>query len=1096
VDLFVQSQCLIVDLYNRYYGSGQYVTADSAIAIPSGCPSPASTYQNSDALADCGTCALGQGFGVDSQCDGVDQDCNGAVDDGVVNGQCGCPGLPSNYTCPCRSSAACINGQALACVPGVAPSAVDTLCNGVDNNCNGQAAEGYVATTCGIGGCQSASSCVSGVQNACMAKSPASGELCNNYDDNCNILVDEGLDNDHDSYGCPPCQSFASQGACAAVGGCTWSNGQCNGLVTCNECVPGGACDGSLLCPGDRVSGAWTGKWDCADNDPTVFPGNPEICDYKDNNCNGQIDEGVTNACGTCESSCVATQVGFPSGPFTPTPNNAQNVAQDPNSGAISLSSQSFNAQSAWVANDTAGTVSKIDTRSGKEVARYCQALKTGVTATVNPLNNSYVDSRAEPTVCAGCGGCNRGSRTAVDQQGNVYLGNRAHEPTPYQGTLTKIAAATPLCVDVNKDGSIQTSSDVNGDGVINPDMTLPVATREYWGELDECILWTRKPTTWDQAVQPSCNAPGWPPNNAITDPGNASYADEQALCTADPNSQAGVCQWTAQCLGNGDAACANNGTQAACSPGNNAANSQGQYCQWNSYCSCYPMPQNYCDYYRSQGYNCQWITGCGPLPCGTSAGNKTQCQGRTGCSNYANCYNIGSSPLNLPPILPRAVAIDARADIWMGLYNRQGFMRINPTNGYVKDWVPIPVSPYGAAIDKNGILWAPDACCGSTTLGSLNTNPNAVVYTNPDNGAVTTTWLPHGTHTHGTSLGGSYGIAIDGKNRVFIGSYGNYNIAASVYDTARNTWSSLPSSTDANGNRLVDAGFSRGLTVDASGVVWIAQHADNGGRLTAYNPDLGTIVQNVELAPNAITPIGVGVGYGGKIWTTNQGTSNVTVVDPVNGNAAYFPVGGNAYTYSDFTGSVLRTFTAPQGTYSEIISACYGFQTRSWVNLTWAGQTPVGTQNQGAQPSNTRLRFRLRLANQLTTKDSSGNPVDPAVASQWSLWFPDDASDPSKNASDPSRVYYYDLPPSAQWQSSGPCAGKQSSTYVAAQNSYTITGCADLTALPTTYTWNPAQPNQTVAYVQVQALLAADGDNTVRPTLNNFQVARTCPQY
>ena len=32
---------------------------------------------------------------------------------------------------------------------------------------------------------------------------------------------------------------------------------------------------------------------DCADNDPRVFPGNLEICDGRDNNCDGQVDEGL-----------------------------------------------------------------------------------------------------------------------------------------------------------------------------------------------------------------------------------------------------------------------------------------------------------------------------------------------------------------------------------------------------------------------------------------------------------------------------------------------------------------------------------------------------------------------------------------------------------------------------------------------------------------------------------------------------------------------------------------------------------------------------------------------------------------------------------
>jgi streptogramin lyase len=117
-----------------------------------------------------------------------------------------------------------------------------------------------------------------------------------------------------------------------------------------------------------------------------------------------------------------------------------------------------------WISNSPEGTVSKIDTQSAVEVARY----RTGP---------------GEPDP----------SRTSVNLDGDVAVLNRA-------GGISKIAAVEERCRDLNGNGAIETSR--------GPDEILD------WGT-DECVLWYQdlpfvedpdggtdwgpRPIAWDQ---------------------------------------------------------------------------------------------------------------------------------------------------------------------------------------------------------------------------------------------------------------------------------------------------------------------------------------------------------------------------------------------------------------------------------------------------------------------------------------------------------------------------------------------------------------------------------------------------------------------
>ena len=393
-------------------------------------------------------------------CDDKDNDCDNEVDeigalactnyyldedkDGFGTGipQCLCnsdeeAGLIAVAAGDCADDADDIN-------PGVLE-----LCDAVDNNCDGLVDLGGGGTslvepcytglegTAGVGVCNAGIQfCTLGNWSVCIGETVPSDESCDLKDNDCDTETDEDLleichpaeyTSEESFWDVPPCQP---------------------GISVCQD-------------------GAWT---EC---DQYVLP-LPEICaDGLNNDCDGQVDE-----LGSCAAECVGESCSFVVGGDDTGFNTDDNAADcDHNCGynvsvdedgnlILDVTKNLIDLPFMWVANDTDKTISKIDTETGKELARY----------TVGPE-------------------CGSPSRTAVEESGSVWVGCR-------QGSrIVKIAAHKSDCVDKNGDGTIDTSWVEYGAGGAKTLHSLP------WN-IDECVVYHGTPPNMADAPDDVKNNP------------------------------------------------------------------------------------------------------------------------------------------------------------------------------------------------------------------------------------------------------------------------------------------------------------------------------------------------------------------------------------------------------------------------------------------------------------------------------------------------------------------------------------------------------------------------------------------------------------
>jgi MYXO-CTERM domain-containing protein len=255
-------------------------------------------------------------------CNGIDDDCDGTVDDGFPN--LGNPCSVGQGICAANGTIVCNSaGNGTVCNAPVITGSTE-ICNCLDDDCDGQVDDNLGAPignacggtdNCGVGQYVCDNQGAGALcQPVCEGAGDGQEEVCNGLDDDCDLIADDNvgvgqqncvdrdlIDEDINAVPCSP--------GCDQEPGCTAEN-PC--ICVEGNCVAGdtGECEyGDLMCQAIEDCDPATDPYDCLTCVGYQGPATTEVCNLLDDDCDGVPDDNAE--CPNPDDICVEGQCVF-----------------------------------------------------------------------------------------------------------------------------------------------------------------------------------------------------------------------------------------------------------------------------------------------------------------------------------------------------------------------------------------------------------------------------------------------------------------------------------------------------------------------------------------------------------------------------------------------------------------------------------------------------------------------------------------------------------------------------------------------------------------------------------------------------------------